>query len=259
MAPIFPSMTVSIRTTLCMFLLTVSATAGPPALLDSLVIDYPEMALAAQLEGEAAIVGTINEYGRMTDWTVQRSTHPILTYALVRAVRFKVFQPAIDDQGAPCTGDILLSHTFDLQAEITRLRSNHRYISDWPHPRLSDVLAPLPADNSMSRRSPAFLYRGVTVCGDVSIDIVDDLIRQARDHAAAHDSMTVIVITNAFPFDFSTNRGSAPGAFIESVPVRTPENRHPVMKRFDFELDEEGNYRFFSVTNQLRKFTKDPP
>ncbi|HPF36424.1 MAG TPA: energy transducer TonB [Candidatus Krumholzibacteria bacterium] len=238
-----------IPATLCCLLLTAAATAGPPALVDSLVVDYPTMALASRLEGIVTLAVDIDSLGHPTAFEVLHGVHPMLDVEAIDAARRAAYSPATDPDGSPRSGRLELEVVFDLAQGMAEACREHPYVEDWPHPRFSDITDEVNFCHPREFLARAFWYRGVQVFGDPSVAVVDDLILQAETLAAAADSIVAVVVHNAIPYDRRRFRPKPSDAEVILEDWSRPSIR-PWLTRLEFVL-RDGGYQFRSRSGRL--------
>lgn len=237
--------------------------AGPPALVDSLIVPYPDLAYAAEVEGTVRLAVDVDARGIVTGVEILDGVHPMLDAAVRYAVREAAYRPAIDADGQPCDGRLSLNFEFDRTREFERRRRAHSYIPDWPSPRISDVSAdtidcrPFVYQLTIGALPAPRPYRGIQVYGDVSARIADEIIAKARFASAPTDSMLAMIVYNAFPYTETRLFPEGVDARVSFSFLRFPTSEGPDFRFIDFERTDEGSYQLRNVITHPMKI--DPP
>ena len=76
--------------------------------------EYPQAALAAQLEGDVLLEAVVTPEGRVTNVSIARSVHPLLDEAARKAVRQYEYAPATRN-GVPEAATVRMTVSFRLR------------------------------------------------------------------------------------------------------------------------------------------------
>jgi TonB family protein len=97
----------------------------PPAMIDLVTVEYPEIAFRAELAGSVTLKAAINPNGSICSILVSEPLNPILNNAAIEALKESKFQPARkNDQ--PTQGVVFVTYKFVYEKEYIRREAQAR-------------------------------------------------------------------------------------------------------------------------------------
>lgn len=148
----------------------------PAAMLDSVAVEYPAIAVRAGLEGEVEVEVAVLPSGEAVCAVVRLAVHPLLERAALEAAWASRYRPATRD-GVPVPGLARVGYTFDLeQVGPDRWRRPDPTPFRWTGPLVGDMIGP-PRQGDAKR---IHRYQGVVVHGRVSVSVLDTLLAEVR-------------------------------------------------------------------------------
>lgn len=91
----------------------------PPVMIDSVAVEYPDIAFLGEIEGSLTLKAAVNPDGSLCDILVARPLNPIMNRAAISALKISKFKPA-HKNGQPTQGVIFVTYDFVHEKEMAR-------------------------------------------------------------------------------------------------------------------------------------------